>query len=128
MVLLLGDNDNLPIKELQRSFILSEKLRKSVIGDVFSNTDPVYNVRRAVKNGGCHNRPLLILTPLDEKDVAVGVKFAREEGLEISVRSGGHSYTCTSSRAGGLHFDLRRLDKVELVEPCTRTKGWTVDC
>ena len=27
--------------------------------------------------------------------------------LQISVRSGGHSYTCTSVRDGGMHIDLR---------------------
>ena len=33
----------------------------------------------------------------------------------MSVRSGGHSYTCQSIKEGGIHFDLRRLDKVEIV-------------
>ena len=35
--------------------------------------------------------------------------------MEVSVRSGGHSYTCQSIKEGGIHFDLRRLDKVEIV-------------
>ena len=48
-------------------------------------------------------------------DVAAAVRAARSSDLEVSVRSGGHSYTCQSIKEGGIHFDLRRLDKVEIV-------------
>ena len=43
------------------------------------------------------------------------MRAARAGGLEVSVRSGGHSYTCQSIKEGGLHLDLRRLDKIEVV-------------
>ena len=48
-------------------------------------------------------------------DVAAAVRAARVGGLEVSVRSGGHSYTCQSIKEGGVHLDLRRLDKIEVV-------------
>ena len=35
--------------------------------------------------------------------------------LGVSVRSGGHSYTCTSLKEGSLHIDMRSMNKVELV-------------
>ena len=35
---------------------------------------------------------------------------------DFSVRSGGHSYTCNSLKAGGVHIDLRGMNKVELVD------------
>ena len=35
--------------------------------------------------------------------------------MDLSVRSGGHSYTCTNIRQGGVHFDMRKMNRVELV-------------
>ena len=48
-------------------------------------------------------------------DVSRAVRAARSAGLELSVRSGGHSYTCQSIKQGGVHLDLRRLNKIEVV-------------
>ena len=64
------------------------------------------------------------MRPATTEDVAIAVNFARRNGLKVcgifcnffiiicdsqfSVRSGGHSYTCTNIRDGGLHIDLRR--------------------
>ena len=53
-------------------------------------------------------RPAVIVRAATTEDVAVAVNFARRNQLQFSVRSGGHSYTCTSLRDGGLHIDLRR--------------------
>ena len=53
--------------------------------------------------------------PESTADVAAAVRAARSGGVEVSVRSGGHSYTCQSIKKGGMHFDLRRLDKIEVV-------------
>ena len=58
-----------------------------------------------------HSRP----RPESTADVAAAGRAARAGGLEVSVRSGGHSYTCQSIKEGGVHFDLRRLDKIEVV-------------
>ena len=54
--------------------------------------------------------------PVSTSDVAAAVRAARSSGLEVSVRSGGHSYTCQSIKEGGIHFDLRRLNKIEVVD------------
>lgn len=40
----------------------------------------------------------------------------RDYKIPISVRSGGHSYTCMSIRHDSLHFDMRRLKKVDLLK------------
>ncbi len=76
-----------------------------------------YEKYRKVQNGACNRVlfPLLIIRPRSTSDVAVGVKVAKQHYVDISVRSGGHGYTCNNIKNGSLHFDLRRLNKVELV-------------
>ena len=48
------------------------------------------------------------MVPATTEDVAIAVNFAQRNGLQVSVRSGGHGYTCTNIRDRGLHLDLRR--------------------
>ena len=83
-----------------------------------------YNELRTVNNKACVSRPELIVRTATTEDVAIAVNFARRNGLQFSVRSGGHSYTCTNIRDGGLHIDLRRLRKVELVETSESGSGY----
>ena len=58
------------------------------------------------------------------EDVAEVVRFVAEAGVELSVRSGGHSYSCSSSRASGLQLDLRGLSAVELLQTERSSSGW----
>ena len=55
-------------------------------------------------------RPDMIVTPSSESDVVTAVRFAREAGFQIAVRSGGHSWTGASLRDGGMLIDLGRLN------------------
>ena len=77
-----------------------------------------YEKYRKVQNGACNRVlfPLVIIRPASTYDVAVGIKVARSHYIDISVRSGGHGYTCNNIKNGSLHFDMRRLNKVELVK------------
>ena len=43
--------------------------------------------------------------------------------INDSVRSGGHSYICTSIKEGSLHIDLRNMDNVELVNDSDSPTG-----
>ncbi len=49
-------------------------------------------------------------------ELGLVLKVARSHYVDISVRSGGHGYTCNNIKNGSLHFDLRRLNKVQLVK------------
>ena len=55
-----------------------------------------------VYNGACINEPEAIVVVGDERDAAEAVKFVSEfsqtDDINLSVRSGGHSYGCTSSK------------------------------
>src|SRR5499426_4912267 len=72
-----------------------EELAAAVRGDLITPGDPGYDQARAVYNGMIDKRPAAIARCRDTADVITCVRFAREHGIEIAVRSGGHS-------AGGL--------------------------
>jgi FAD/FMN-containing dehydrogenase len=63
----------------------------------------VFNARRPERF------PAAVLCAQDEADVIAGVKLARERGLKVSVRSGGHSWAAWSVRDEALLIDLGRM-------------------
>jgi FAD/FMN-containing dehydrogenase len=72
-----------------------EDLAAAVRGSLIMPGDPEYDQARAVYNAMVDKRPAAIARCRDVADVITCVRFAREHGVEIAVRSGGHS-------AGGL--------------------------
>jgi len=50
--------------------------------------------------------PAAVLQAADEHDVLAGVRLARDEQLQVAVRSGGHSWAAWSVRDGSLLIDL----------------------
>ncbi len=94
---------------------------RGFVGGVYPKHAYGYENFRRVANGACNHRyPRVIVRPASTYDVSVAVKVAKELRLPVSVRSGGHSYTCMSIRHDSLHFDLRRLNKVELLPAAYR--------
>jgi FAD/FMN-containing dehydrogenase len=69
--------------------------------------------RSAVWNSRKPERyPDLILVAASDADVTSGVALARERGLRLSIRSGGHSWIGGGIRAGGLLIDLSQLQEI----------------
>jgi FAD/FMN-containing dehydrogenase len=66
-------------------------------------------------------RPAVIARCASSEDVSLAVRHAREHGLEIAVRAGGHSLPGYSTTEGGVLIDLRNLKGVE-IEP-TRARA-----
>ncbi len=62
-------------------------------------------------------KPDLVVRPRDACEVAAAVRYARREGLTLSVRSGGHSGAGFGTHDEGLVIDLAHIDHVELVDP-----------
>ncbi len=88
-------------------------------GRVITPADPDYDAARAIFPGGFDLRPSLIVQPSDAPDVARVIAHAREAGLELAVRSGGHS-TGFGSTDGGIVLDVRSLKGIE-IDPAERT-------
>ena len=82
-------------------------------GRVIGPDDPDYDEARRVFMGAIDRRPALIMRAADADDVARTITLARERGLELAVRSGGHSAAGHGVSEGGIVLDLgdmRALD------------------
>jgi len=82
-------------------------------GDVIAPHDPEYDEARTVFIP-VDRRPAAIVRPLTATDVAVAVDYARTSGLELAVRSGGHSPAGHGTSEGGIVIDLARMKALEL--------------
>ena len=76
------------------------------VADVLTPSDPDYEQARRIWNGSIDRRPALIARPSDADEVARAIVHAREDGLPIGVRCGGHSIPGHSSVEGGIVIDL----------------------
>ena len=71
--------------------------------------------REIVWNGRKPKRyPKLIVRPSDEEDVVTAVRYAKANGLKISMRSGGHSWAGWGLRDDALLLDLSAMQDIEL--------------
>ena len=89
---------------------LAERIR----GHVIRPDDPAYDDSRALFYGGFDRRPAAIVQAADADDVAKVVSFAGENGVELAVRSGGHSLAGHSVVEGGVVLDLSRMRAVQV--------------
>ncbi|HEX9342749.1 MAG TPA: FAD-binding oxidoreductase, partial [Actinomycetota bacterium] len=64
--------------------------------------------------------PDAVVRATSDQDVVAAVRLARQRGLKVKARSGGHSWVDASIRDGGILVDLSQLDEV-VVDPETRT-------
>ena len=95
------------------------KLRSNFAGTVLQPADADYDNVRALHNGLIDKRPAVIARCLNEADIAAAIAFAREHGLEIAVRGGGHNVSGRASVEGGVMIDLS-LMKTVTVNAATR--------
>jgi FAD/FMN-containing dehydrogenase len=81
-------------------------LRDALSGPVLEPGDAGYDEVRQLHNGLIDKRPALIARCLQTADVVDAIAFAVNEGLEISVRGGGHNVAGKAVNDGGLMIDL----------------------
>ena len=97
-----------------------EGLRDGLRGELIGPADNGYAAARAVYNGMIDRRPALVARCTDVADVIAAVNFGRDQGLEVAVRSGGHSGPGFGVVDGGLVVDLSPMRWVR-VDPDART-------
>ena len=95
-------------------------LAATLTGTLLSPGDEGYDAARRVHNGLIDRRPALIACCANTDDIAAAVRHAREAGLEISVRGGGHNVAGRAVADGGLMIDLAGMRAVE-VDPSAST-------
>ena len=84
-------------------------LASTMRGPVIDPGDERYDASRRVWNGDVDRRPAAIAVCDTVEDVSTAVRFARDAGIEVAVRSGGHSFPGLSVADDALVIDLRRL-------------------
>ncbi|HKY52431.1 MAG TPA: FAD-binding oxidoreductase [Candidatus Limnocylindria bacterium] len=87
---------------------------QDISGRVIDPNDADYDAARTVFRGGVDKRPALIVRVADAQDVARVIALARETGLELAVRSGGHSSAGHSVTEGGIVLDLSDMKGLEI--------------
>ena len=90
-----------------------------IAAHVIRPDDPGYDDARAVFNAMIDRRPLAIVRCRDARDVAAGIRYARDHDLVLSVRGGGHGVAGNAVCDGGIMLDLSGMKDVA-VDPAQR--------
>jgi FAD/FMN-containing dehydrogenase len=107
------DTQGLPLaKPLDEAAIQAFSSR--VRGQLIRPEDDDYDEARTVFYGGYDRRPALVVRVKDATDISHVIALARESGLELAVRSGGHSVAGHSTIDGGIVLDLTEMKNLEL--------------
>ncbi len=102
------------LPETNPTTILIPQLRAALNGRVIAPDDAGYDKARTVFYGGIDHRPAVIIRAADATDVARVVSLAREIGLELAVRSGGHSLAGHGVASGGIVLDLSNMQELDI--------------
>ena len=96
------------------------QLRERARGAVIEPGDDGYDEARTVYNAMIDRRPLVLVKCVDAGDVMAVVDYARENGLDLAIRGGGHSVPGFGTVEGGVVADLSGMRGVR-VDPAART-------
>src|SRR6185437_6956597 len=91
-----------------------EELRTVLAGKVITSEDADYDTARIQWNNDIDRRPVAIARCLSPADVAAALSFAREHGLEVSVRGGGHAFSGSGVCDGGLMIDPSAMPHIRI--------------
>jgi FAD/FMN-containing dehydrogenase len=89
-----------------------DELGSRVQGRLLRPGDQGWNDAVSIWNGMAARLPALVLQPASAHDVAAAVGVARDHGLLLSIKGGGHNIAGTSIAEGGLTLDLSRMRQV----------------
>jgi len=92
------------------------ELKSGFKGDIILPGSPAYDSARSIWNAMIDKRPAVIARCATTTDVVRAVHFARDTGLQLAVRGGGHNIAGSALCDDGLVVDLS-LMKAARVEP-----------
>ena len=90
------------------------RLRNELRGEVIDTADAGYDAARKVFPGHIDRRPAVIVRPVDAEEVSTIVTIARETGIELAVRGGGHSGPGFGVCDDGIVLDLSAMKALDI--------------
>jgi FAD/FMN-containing dehydrogenase len=94
-------------------------LSERFTGQLLQAADPGYDAARRVHNGLIDKRPALIARCRNTADVADAIQFARDAGLPVAIKGGGHNVAGRATIDGGVLIDLSLMKGI-YVDPKAR--------
>src|SRR5262245_60739386 len=91
-----------------------DALRAKIDGRVIGPHDDDYEIARTVTLGVIDRHPAVIVRVANIDDIRAVIQLARETGLELAIRSGGHSAKGDSTTEGGIVLDLRDMAAIDI--------------
>ena len=96
------------------------ELRSAARGQVITKDEVEYEAARKVYNAMIDRHPLVVVRAVNAADVMAAVHFARENGLDLSIRGGSHSVPGFGTNDGGVVIDLSTMRGIR-VDPAGQT-------
>jgi FAD/FMN-containing dehydrogenase len=93
---------------------ITGKLRSKVKGQIVLPGDPNYDEARKIWNAMIDRRPAVIVQCAEADDVPNAIAFARENGMEISIRGAGHNIAGNAVWNNGVMIDFSTMKNVHV--------------
>ncbi len=97
-----------------------DQLKEQVRGEVVGPESSAYDDARAVHNGMIDRRPAAVVRAANAGDVMATITYARENGIDVAIRGGGHSAPGFGTVDDGIVIDFSRMRTVR-VDPTAST-------
>src|SRR4029077_20656575 len=92
----------------------SEGLKGTLKGSILVPDDPGYEEARQIWNAMIDRRPAVIAQCVQADDVPPVIRLARKNGLQLSIRGGGHNIAGNALCDNGVTIDFSRMKKVRV--------------
>lgn len=96
-----------------------DELKSAIRGQVLLPDDPTFEQARSIWNAMIDRHPAIIVRCAGVADVRQGVAFARENGLPLAIRGGGHNIGGSALCDDGVVLDLSQMKSVR-IDPTAR--------
>jgi len=91
-----------------------EELKTAIRGQLMLPDDAGFDEARSIWNAMIDRRPAMILRCAGVADVRRGIAFARENGLPLAIRGGGHNIAGSAVCDDGLVLDFSLMKSVRI--------------
>jgi FAD/FMN-containing dehydrogenase len=91
-----------------------KELKDTIKGSVLVPDDPGYEEARQIWNAMIDRRPAVIVQCVQADDVPPVIRFARQNGLELSIRGAGHNIAGNALCDNGVTIDFSKMKNVRV--------------